>query len=207
MDTPNQRPDGPWVITMAASAGGVEALTTVLRGLPRDLPAAVVVVQHRVPKPHPNNFRGILERAAALPVVMAEQDQIIQPGRVYIARSDLHLTISPTMRFSYTNGRRIRFLLSSANPLFESAAAAFKNHLVAVVLTGSGTDATDGVQSVKAHGGLVIAQDPATAKHGSMPSSAVQTGSVDLVLPLAAIGPALDAIVRGKPIPNSATAG
>jgi two-component system chemotaxis response regulator CheB len=187
------------MITLAASAGGIDALKTVLRALPKGLPAAVVVLQHRTPRAE-NHLMEVLGRAAAMPVTMAEHDQVIQPARVYVARSDLHLTVSPARRFTYMNGARIRFLLSSANPLFESAAEAFKKHLVAVVLTGGGSDATDGVQTVKAHGGIVIAQDPATAEHGSMPAAAVQSGAVDLVLPLERIGPALDAIVRGQPI-------
>jgi two-component system chemotaxis response regulator CheB len=200
METPNQPSNEPWMITLAASAGGIDALTTILRALPKDLPAAVVVVQHRMPRSEPNHFRNILQRAAAMPVIMAEHDQVIQPARVYIARSDLHLTVSRERRFSYVDGTRIRYLLSSANPLFESAAAAFKTHLVAVVLTGGGSDATDGVQTVKAHGGLVIAQDPATAQHRGMPTAAVESGSVDLILPLERIGPALDAIVRGRAV-------
>jgi two-component system chemotaxis response regulator CheB len=128
------------MITLAASAGGIDALKTILRALPKDLPAAVVVLQHRTPRAE-NHFIEILGRAAAMPVVMAEHDQVIQPARVYVARSDLHLTVSPARRFSYGNGTRIRFLLSSANPLFESAAAAFTKHLVAVVLTVGGSDA------------------------------------------------------------------
>jgi len=200
MDTLNPVQSEPWLITLAASAGGIEALKIVLRALPKDLPAAVVVVQHRTPRSAPNHLRKILEGAAAMPVVMAEQDQVIEPGRVYVARPDLHLTVSRSGRFAYKDGKRIQFLLSSANPLFESAAAVFTTHLVAVVLTGSGSDAADGVQSVKAHGGLVIAQDPVTAEHGSMPSAAVQTGTVDVVLPLEEIGPALDAIVGRGPI-------
>ena len=191
-----------WVIAMAASAGGIRALQTVLGALPRDLPAAVVVVQHRTARSQPNHLRSILARATAMPVVVAADDQIIEPGHLYLARSDLHLTVSPEGRFSYMNGRRIRFVLSSANPLFESAAATFKHRLVAVVLTGSGSDASDGVQNVKAHGGLVIAQDPSSAEHAGMPAAAVLSGAVDLVLPLEEIGPALDAIVRGRPIPH-----
>jgi two-component system, chemotaxis family, protein-glutamate methylesterase/glutaminase len=202
MSTADQPLQEPWIVTMAASAGGIEALTTILRALPRDLPAAVVVVQHRTPTSQPNHFKAILERAAMMPVVVAEDHQRIESGHVYIARSDLHLTISPERRFAYIDGKRIQFLLSSANPLFESASIAFKQHLVAVVLTGGGSDATDGVQSVKAHGGLVIAQDPATAKHWGMPRAAMESGAVDLVLPLEAIAPALDAIVRGRPVPG-----
>jgi two-component system chemotaxis response regulator CheB len=193
-------PQHSWVIAMAASAGGIRALQTVLSALPRDLPAAIVVVQHRTGSSQPNHLRAILARATAMPVVVAADDQVIEPGHLYLARSDLHLTVSPEGRFSYVNGRRIRFLLSSANPLFESAAAVFKHRLVAVVLTGSGSDASDGVQNVKAHGGLVIAQDPSSAEHAGMPTAAVLSGSVDFVLPLEEIGPALDAIVRGQPI-------
>jgi two-component system, chemotaxis family, protein-glutamate methylesterase/glutaminase len=190
------------VVAMAASAGGIPALTTVLKALPRDLPAAVVVIQHRPPSAQAKNLQSVLARSAALPVVVAEHDQVIAPGHVYIARSDLHLMISPERRFSYVDGRRIQFLSSSANPLFESAAAVFKNHLVAVVLTGTGSDASDGVRQVKAHGGLVIAQDPATAEYSGMPAAAVSSGSVDLILPLEAIGPTLNAIVRGHSMRN-----
>jgi two-component system, chemotaxis family, protein-glutamate methylesterase/glutaminase len=196
----------PWVVTIAASAGGIEAIRTVLRMLPRDFPAAVIVVQHRTPNTAENNFRQILARAAAMPVVLAQDDQVVAPGCVYVARSDSHLTVSAEKRFLYVDGRRIKFLRSSANPLFESAAAAFENRLIAVVLTGGGSDATDGVQTVKAHGGLVIVQDPATALHVGMPTAAVQSGAADFVLPLEAIGPALDDLVHGRPISTASPA-
>lgn len=139
-----------------------------------------------------------------MPVVTADENQPIVSGHVYIARSDLHLTVSADKRFTYVDGTKIRFLHSSANPLFASAAAAFENRLIAVVLTGGGRDATDGVQTVKAHGGIVIAQDPRTARQASMPKSAVKTGVVDYVLPLDAIAPALAAIMRGEPVQGAA---
>ena len=191
----------PWVVTIAASAGGIEAIRKVLSSLPGDLPAAIVVVQHRTPSATENNFRAILARAVSFPVVTAKDDQVISPGCVYVARSDSHLTVSAEKRFRYVDGARMKFVRSSANPLLESAAIAFQNRLIAVVLTGGGSDATDGVQTVKAHGGLVIVQDPATARHFGMPTAAVQSGAADLVLPLDAIGPALDAVIHGKPIP------
>ena len=135
------------------------------------------------------------------PVVSAVDEQAIEAGKVYVARSDLHLTISPDKRFSYRDGTRIKHLRSSANPLFESAAAAFKNRLVVIVLTGHGSDATDGVQTVKAQGGVVIAQDPASAEAKSMPQAAIRSGAVDFVLPLEAIAGTVDAIIRGRPTP------
>ena len=109
--------------------------------------------------------------------------------------------------FVYRDGRRIRFLRSSANPLFESAAKVFEGHVIAVVLTGYGRDGTDGVQGVKIHGGTVIAQDLATSEQWSMPQSAIQSGAVDYVLPLSAIGPALNDLVHGRPVVKVAAAG
>jgi two-component system chemotaxis response regulator CheB len=91
---------------------------------------------------------------------------------------------------------------SSANPLLESAAKVFDDRVIAVVLTGSGMDATDGIQSVKAQGGIVIAQDRATSEYFGMPGAAVRTGVVDYVLPIEAIGQMLGAIVSGKAVPQ-----
>jgi two-component system chemotaxis response regulator CheB len=189
---------GPsWVIALAASADGIKAISTILGGLPADLPAAVVVIQHRSPT-RTDHLQKILAKRSCMPVVSAEDRQAIEPGTVYVARPQLHLTVAPDETFAYTNGRRIQFLQSSANPLLESAASVLGGRLVAVVLTGTGSDGTDGVQSVKAHGGMVIAQDPATLKYGDMPRAAVRSGAVDRVLPLEAIAPALVEIVRGE---------
>jgi len=86
---------------------------------------------------------------------------------------------------------KIRHVLSSANPLFTSAAGVYGDGVIAVVLTGGDSDATDGVQSVSEAGGIVIAQDEATPQNFSMPRSAIKTGSVDYVLPLDEIAPKL----------------
>jgi two-component system chemotaxis response regulator CheB len=188
----------PWLIVIAASAGGVQATSRVLANLPRDLPAAVAVIQHRTRRPN-GLLDRIFNRVSQLPVVFAKDGQAIEPGVVYVAPSDQHLTVADH-HFVHIDGRRISFVWSSANPLLESAAPAFREHLIAVVLTGSGSDATDGVQTVKAHGGIVIAQDEATSQVWGMPGSAVRSGSVDYVLPLGAIASALNALVHGRPV-------
>jgi len=139
-----------------------------------------------------------------MPVVLASEGQPIEPGVVYLSRPDLHLTVAPGGRFEYVDGTRVCGVFSSANPLFESAARAFGDRTIGVVLTGSGIDATDGVQMVKARGGIVVAQDPGTAEYGSMPTSAIRTGAVDHVLPLDGIAAALVAIVAGQPIDDAA---
>jgi two-component system chemotaxis response regulator CheB len=121
----------------------------------------------------------------------ASAGQRMNAGTLYLAKPDRHLTISRGGTFHYVDGTRIRHLRSSANPLFETAARFFGPKAIAVVLTGSGMDGTDGVQSIKASGGTVIAQDPKSARHRGMPAAAIQTGAVDLVLPLEAIAPTL----------------
>jgi two-component system chemotaxis response regulator CheB len=133
-----------------------------------------------------------------MPVVDAHAGDAVAPGRVYIARPDLHLVITPQREFAYHDGSRIRLLYSSANPLLESASGALGGRVIAVVLSGTGSDATDGVQAVKASGGRVIVQDEASAEYWDMPRAAVQSGAVDLVLPLEEIAPALIAIVRDE---------
>jgi two-component system chemotaxis response regulator CheB len=190
----NSSNGAPWVIVVAASAGGVPALRTLVRTLPAQLEAAVVVLLHR-PVSRESLLREILGRAAEMPVVDAASGEKVHRGVIYIARPEQHLTVGHDHRFAYHDGRPVRFVRSSANPLLESASAVYHHHTIGVVLTGTGQDATDGVQSVKAHGGIVIVQDPRTAEFGGMPASAIATGAVDMILPLERIGPTLISIV------------
>jgi two-component system chemotaxis response regulator CheB len=138
-----------------------------------------------------------------MPVQLAQPGIRLTPGCVYIAPADRHLTIGPDSRFAFQDGRRVRGVLSSANPLFETAASVFRQRLVAVVLTGTGFDATDGVQRVRAFGGTVIAQDEVTSAYFGMPGAAIRTGAVNHVLPLDAIAPAIVGIVTGQAVSNA----
>jgi two-component system chemotaxis response regulator CheB len=189
----------PWLIAIAASSGGIKAIKTILATLPAELPAAIVLVQHRLPH-HDDFLADLLGHGTPWPVQVARPGEAIVPGQVYLARADRHLTVTPDRTFMYRDGTKIRFTRSSANPLFESAARVFGGHVVAVVLTGGGRDATDGVQGVSAHGGVIIAQDPATSDAWSMPLSAIESGVVDYVLPLESIAPAIQRIVQGEPV-------
>jgi len=205
MTTPSTEQVGtdPWIVVIAASAGGVQALTRVLGALPSIFPAPIVVVQHRTARPR-SLLASVLGTRTVLPVSEAEPGQPIRPGVVYVARPDLHLTVTDERRFAYVDGRRIHYVLSSANPLFESAAAVFGAGTVGVVLTGYGQDGTEGVQAIRAHGGVVIAQDRRTSEQFGMAASAIQTGAVDYVLPVDAIGPALVRLVATEPTPPAA---
>jgi two-component system chemotaxis response regulator CheB len=191
------------VVVIAASRGGVAALSTILASLPGSFPAPVLIVQHRSTAP-PVRLAAVLGRATELTVKTAEPAESMRPGVVYVAPPDRHLLIERDLTVTLQDGRRIRHLRSSANPLFESAAATMGTRVVAVVLTGGDSDATDGVQAVKTHGGLVIAQDQTTSEDFSMPRSAIATGAVDYVLPIGEIGPKLCELVAAHRVRSAA---
>ena len=187
--------DRSWLIAMAASAGGIPALSRVLADIPAALPASIVIVLHRRAT-RQSLLDRILARHTRLPVTLARPGEQLAAGCVYIAPAEWHLLVTADRRFAFQDGGRIRGVLSSANRLFESAAPVFGDRMIAVVLTGTGFDATDGVQAVKAHGGTIIAQDEATSQYFGMPGAAIKTGVVDRVLPLDDIAGALVGIVQ-----------
>ena len=178
------------VVVMAASAGGIQALQKVLCGLPRDFSLPIAIVQHRTGNP-PNLLARVLGRHTALTVKNAEDGERMSAGTVYLAPPREHLVIRPDESLALIDGRKIRHLRSSANPLFASAAQVYGDGVIAVVLTGGDRDATDGVQTVRQHGGIVLAQDEATSAIFGMPRSAIQTGAVHAILPLPEIAPEL----------------
>ena len=191
----SRRSAGFAVIALAASAGGLQALSQILSTLPADFPVPLAVIQHRTTK-SPNLLARVLARQTRLKVKTATDGEQMHPGTVYIAPPDQHLLINTDHTLALSDGRRIRHVLSSANPPFTSAAHTFKNRVIAVVLTGGDSDATDGVQSVKAAGGIVIVQDQATSEHFAMPKAAIETSCGDYVLPLNQSGPTLLRFVR-----------
>jgi two-component system, chemotaxis family, protein-glutamate methylesterase/glutaminase len=185
------------VIAMAASAGGLQALSVVLSGLPSDLPAAILVVQH-LDRRHPSLMAEILNRRTLLRVKQAEQGEMLSLGTVLIAPPDEHLLVGPAGNVSLSHAELVHFVRPSADLLFESVAASFRDCAIAVVLSGTGVDGAMGVKAVKKMGGRVIAQDEASASFFGMPGAAVQTGQVDYVLPLDRIAEELVTLVTTR---------
>jgi two-component system chemotaxis response regulator CheB len=177
------------IILIGASAGGVQALSTVVCGLPHDLPAAVLIVLHIAPYGR-SAMPAILARAGVLPAAHAGDGDPIEPGHVYVAPADHHLMVEPgrvrISRAPTENGQR-----PSVDVLFRSAAQAYGPRCIGVVLTGNLDDGTVGLAVVKKYGGVAIVQDPEEADYPSMPRSAIQNVEVDRVLPLAGIAPLL----------------
>ncbi len=186
------------VVALAASAGGLIALSRVLSGLPANFPAAVVVVQHLDPR-HRSLMAEILSRRTPLQVRQAQDGETLEAGLVLIAPPNRHLLVNPGGRLSLTETELVHFVRPSADLLFESAAASYRERVIAVVLSGTGSDGAMGVQAIKKVGGTVIAQDEKSSEFFGMPAAAIATGTVDFILPLEEIAPALVTLVmRGE---------
>lgn len=180
------------IIVVGASAGGVQALQRLAAGLPADLPAAVFIVLHVWPD-SPSMLAPILERCGPLPAKEAVDGEGIQHGRIYIAPSDLHLFVD-SGRVHVVRGPKENRTRPAINPLFRSAAAAYRNRVIGVILTGTLDDGSAGLWAIKQCGGIAIVQsDP---QFGEMPRSALENVQVDFHVPLDQIPPLLARLAR-----------
>jgi two-component system, chemotaxis family, protein-glutamate methylesterase/glutaminase len=186
------------IVMLAASAGGLAALTEVLGALPAEFPVPVVVVQHLDPR-HRSLMAEILHRRIHLNVEEATEGAKLEPATVYIAPPDQHLLVTPDGILNLSHTDLVHFVRPSADLLFESGAGAYPGRAIGVVLTGAGSDANMGVRAIEQTGGTVIAQNPQTAEFSGMPQAAIDTGDVDFVLELEEIGPALVSLVMREP--------
>ena len=177
-------------VGIAASAGGLRALSTVLAELPQDFPAPIVVVQHLDPR-HPSLLAGILGRVCKLLVKEAQEGEGMRPGIVFLAPPDRHLLVNANATLTLTRTELVHFVRPSADLLFESLAASLKSRALAIVLTGTGSDGAMGVRAIHRMGGQTIAQDEGTSEFFGMPEAAIRTGVIDKILPLQDIAPAM----------------
>lgn len=182
------------IIVVGASAGGVEALSTLVAALPADLPAAVFIVLH-IAADSPSLLPRILAREAKLPVQHAKDGEAIIPGKVYVARPDLHLLIED-QHVKLVHGPKENLHRPSVDTLFRSAARWAGSRVIGVVLTGARNDGAAGMRAIKQRGGIAIVQDPSEATFPSMPTSVMQRIKVDYSMPLREIGPLLATLSR-----------
>ncbi|MFB2937039.1 chemotaxis protein CheB [Aerosakkonemataceae cyanobacterium BLCC-F154] len=187
------------IIVIGASAGGVEATTQLVRSLPGDIPAAIFVVIHIAP--HSKSLLPqIFQRRGSLPATHPEDGEKIELGRVYVAPPDFHLLIK-TGYINLVHGPKENRHRPAVDPLFRSAAQAYSNRVIAVILSGSLDDGTAGLLAVKKQGGIAIVQDPEEALYDGMPRSAIENVAVDYVLPIAEISKKLVDLAY-QPVPT-----
>lgn len=177
------------MIVVGASLGGLRALLEVLRGIPRSFHRSFAVVLHRH-KDSDGALLDLLRQESPLPACEPLDKEPFRPGMVYLAPADYHLLVEPT-HFCLSIDEPVRFARPSVDVLFESAADAFGREAIALVLTGANGDGAHGAECIKAGGGRVIVQDPATAEAPQMPQAVLARIAPDYVLSLDRIAPLL----------------
>ena len=174
-------------IVVGASAGGVEALLTLLGSLRAGFGLPIIIVLH-LPEERRSQLVEVFARRLALPVAEASDKQDIMPGTVYFATPGYHLSVEQDRSLSLSLEDRLHHSRPSIDFLFESAADAYGPALAAVLLTGANHDGARGLAQVKRQGGLTVVQDPDDAQVDTMPRAALKTHQPDYILPIHGIG-------------------
>src|SRR5215471_12054207 len=146
------------IVVIGTSAGGIEALTNLVRALPAEFPAPIVVVMHTSPQ-SPGILHEILARAGRLLVGVAHPDEPLRPGKIYVAPPDHHLVVEPG-KLCLTKGPREHRFRPAIDPLFRSAAQVYGPATIGVILTGNLDDGVAGLWAINRLGGIAIVQDP-----------------------------------------------
>ncbi len=186
----------PELVAVGASLGGLAALREVLRTLPATLPVPIVIVQHRGSAAE-TTLIDMLSQGTSLTVVEADDKVEMSPGTVYIAPADYHLLVEEGGTLALSTEAPVRSARPSIDVLFETAADAYRERLLGVLLTGASADGAAGLARIKQLGGCAIVQDPATAECATMPAAAIAATAVDYILPLGQIGAHMLGLVEG----------
>jgi two-component system chemotaxis response regulator CheB len=159
-------------IVIGASAGAIDALAAILPGLPQDFPVPIMVVVH-LPTDKKSLIVQIFQQKCQLSVVEAEDKVPLEPGTVYFAPADYHLLVEPERVLSLSVEEQVNYSRPSIDVLFETAAIAFGNGLLGIVLTGANNDGAAGLRCIVDAGGTAIVQQPDSAYASTMPMSAI----------------------------------
>jgi len=174
-------------IVVGVSAGGLAALVEVLPKFDINMMLPVMIVQHQS-----NDSDDFLVRyfdqLCRQSVREVEDKMPVESGTIYFAPANYHLLVEPDRTLSLSTENRVNYSRPSIDVLFESAADAYTDRLVGIILTGANPDGTNGAARIKELGGLIIAQDPETAEAKAMPMSVIKHVQVDHILPLNRIG-------------------
>ncbi|MGP6086696.1 chemotaxis protein CheB [Antarctobacter jejuensis] len=169
------------VVAVAASAGGLEAITLLLQHLSPDLGCAYILAQHMSPN-HASMLPAILSRETPLKIATVEGSMPLEPDTVYVSVPRSDLVVEGGAVHLREPSDNVAEPKPSADRLFTSIAQEFGENCVGIVLSGTGCDGSYGVQAIREVGGITIAQDSASAKYDSMPMASIETGCIDLIL-------------------------
>lgn len=190
------------LIVVGGSAGGIQAMSELLAGLPANFSAAVTLVLHMPPN-RSSLLPDLFGRHCKLPVKEAEDKEPVAPGTVYLASPDYHLLIEPEKRFSFSCDEPLNFSRPSIDMLFESAAMAYRSAVLGIVLSGANSDGAAGLAAIRSGGGLGWVQHPAEAQTAAMPIAAIARAGADSVLTLGKMVELLAGAHRAAKEPNT----
>lgn len=168
------------MVVIGGSAGGIEALNVLLGGLPLQFAPAVMIVTH-LPPDSPSYLVQAFRHRTPLPVVEPDAGERILPGRVHVAPPGYHMMVEVDRTVALSTEAAVRFSRPSIDVLFESAAAVYRERLLAILLSGANDDGAKGLQRVRAYGGLAWVQAPDTASSPEMPRAAIDRGAADAI--------------------------
>ncbi len=183
---------------IGSSAGGLNALKVLFRGLHERFNIPLIIVQHISPDSE-NYLIQILNDIRTLQVKEADEKEQPMPGIAYLAPPNYHLLIEPDRTFTLTIDERVNYARPSIDVLFETAAEAYKDKLIGIILTGANNDGSKGLKKIKEFGGLTLVQDPESSEVESMPRAAIQATAVDQILPLDEIAAFLNSLIETQP--------
>ncbi len=183
------------LVIIGASWGGLHAISEILSALPRDFGAPVVIVQHRQ-EGQEDMLSGLLDRQGPLTVREAEDKTELSPGCVHVAPAGYHVLIEPG-HLELTVEAEVHFSRPSIDVAMESAAHAYGDRAIGVVLTGANEDGAAGLAEIRRLGGVAVAQDPATAERSAMPAAAIAAAHPQHVCRLEEIAPLLVKLAAG----------
>jgi len=183
-------------VVIGASAGGVEALATLLPALPEGLRAAVFIVLH-LPRERPSLLIDIFSTKCALPVQEAQDKEPVAAGTVYFAPPDYHLLLDDGPQLALSADAPEHFSRPSIDVLFESAADLYRERLLGVILTGANQDGAAGLAAVQRAGGITVVQQPQSAQAPFMPEAALRRNAADFVLTLEEIAKLFRSLANG----------
>jgi two-component system chemotaxis response regulator CheB len=170
-------------VVIGASAGGVGALLRLLPGLPAGYGRAVMALLH-LPENRQSQLADVFQQRMALPVREAADKEPVSSGTLYFAGSGYHLSVEQDRSFSLSCEAPLHFARPSIDYLMESAADAYGDRLLGILLTGANNDGAAGMAAIGAAGGLTVVQDPQDAEVATMPKEAIRLRAPDLILPL-----------------------
>ena len=186
-----------FVVCLGASAGGLDALERFFKACPPDTGATYVVIQHLSPD-HKSMMSNLLARHTTMPVTMVEDDMVMAPDHVYLIPPGQVMHVSPN--HLHLTPKNPRGLTLPIDIFFSSLASVYQSKAVGVILSGTGTDGTRGATAIHDAGGIVLAQEPESAKFDGMPRSAINTGIVNAVMPVEDLPSRIVAHINNLPL-------